>query len=375
MIPFNRPHFTGREVELIQQVFESGRTSGNFAFTRRCQAFFEQRYGLRKALLTTSCTDALELAALACGIDPGDEVILASYGFVSTANAFALRGARLIFADSGPDHPNMAVASIADRVTEATRAIVVTHYAGVAVDMDPLLALADVRGIRVIEDAAQGVEATYKGRPLGSLGHLGALSFHETKNIQCGEGGLLMINAAELAARAEIMWEKGTNRAAFFRGEVDKYTWVDLGSSFSPPEITAAVLWAQLVDLDAIQVRRMEVWNRYHAALAPLEAAGHALLPRIPAHCVHNGHIYYLVLDSLATRTRLIEHLKAHGVNAVFHYQSLHRSPYFAPRHHGGPLPNSDRYSDCLLRLPLWPDLGPADQDAIIGAVAGFFGA
>jgi len=373
MIPFNRPHFTGKEMEFIGEVFQSGCTAGNFGFTQRCQTFFENRYGFSRALLTTSCTDALELASLVCGLGPGDEVILASFGFVSTANAFALRGCDLVFTDSGPDHPNLSAAGLAERITPRTRAIVVTHYGGVAVDMDAILALAAPQGIFVIEDAAQGIESSYKGRPLGTLGNLGSISFHETKNIQCGEGGLFMTNSEALARRAEIIWEKGTNRAAYFRGEVDKYTWVDLGSSFPPPEITAAVLWAQLVDLDAIQARRMAAWSRYREALDCLEARGDANVPRIPSYASHNGHIYYLVLESLAVRTRLIEHLKARGINAVFHYQSLHASPYFASRHRGGPLPNSDRYSDCLLRLPLWADLSEADQDRAIGTVLEFF--
>lgn len=373
MIPFNRPHFTGRELEFLKMVLDSGCTSGNFAFTRRCQAFFEERYGFPKALLTTSCTDSLELASLLCDIRPDDEVILASFGFVSTANAFALRGAKLVFADSMEDHPNLSIASIEERITPGTRAIVVTHYAGVAVDMDALCALARPRGIAVVEDAAQAIEASYKGRALGTIGDLGTYSFHETKNIQCGEGGLLMINKAEWAPRAEIMWEKGTNRAAFFRGEVDKYTWVDVGSSFPPSEFTAAVLWAQLMELEAIQSSRMDTWNRYMEGLAGLEARGDALVPRIPPYAAHNGHIFYLVLENLEQRSALIHHLRERGVAAVFHYQSLHRSPYFMSRHEGGPLPQSDRYSDCLVRLPLWTGMEPDVQDGIMDAVEGFF--
>jgi dTDP-4-amino-4,6-dideoxygalactose transaminase len=372
-VPFNRPHFTGRELELVKEVFESGCTSGNFAFTKRCQAFFEQRYGFPKTLLTTSCTDALEMAALLCNLGPGDEVILASYGFVSTANAFALRGADLVFADSQEDHPNISVESVAERITPKTKALAVTHYAGVAVDMDALRSIAAPRGIRIIEDAAQGIEAFYKGRPLGALGDLAAYSFHETKNIQCGEGGLLMVNEPSLIPRAEVLWEKGTNRAAFFRGQVDKYTWVDVGSSFLPPEIVAAVLWAQLEHLESIQTQRMKTWRRYMDALAPLEAKGQALLPRIPEYAQHNGHIFYLVLDGLERRTQLMAFLKARGIAAVFHYQSLHQGPYFAGKHRGGALPHSDRYSDCLLRLPLWSDLSESDQDLVIQAVLDYF--
>ncbi|HET6329964.1 MAG TPA: dTDP-4-amino-4,6-dideoxygalactose transaminase [Holophagaceae bacterium] len=373
LIPFNHPHFTGRELELIKDVFDSGRTSGNSTFTGRCQSFFEQRYGFPKALLTTSCTDALEMAALLCDLRPGDEVILASFGFVSTANAFALRGTDLVFADSMECHPNVSVESISERITPRTKAVAVTHYAGVAVDMDDLRSITAPKGIRIIEDAAQGVEAFYKGRPLGALGDLGTYSFHETKNIQCGEGGLLTVNDESLAARAEILWEKGTNRAAFFRGEVDKYTWVDVGSSFLPPDITAAVLWAQLEELEAIHSQRMKVWQRYMDALAPLEMGGQVMLPRIPGYARHNGHIFYLVLDSLERRTELMAFLKARGISAVFHYQSLHRSPYFSGRHRGGALPHSDRFSDCLLRLPLWSDLSMQDQDSVIEAVLDYF--
>ncbi len=373
MIPFNRPQLTGREQLFVQEVFNSGRLAGNGEFTMRCQSFFERRYGASRALLTTSCTSSLELASLACSLNPGDEVILASYGFVSTATAFAIRGATLVFADSGPDHPNVTVKSIAGLVTPRTRAIVVTHYAGVAVDMDPLMELARPLGIRVVEDAAQGIEATYKGRPLGTLGDLGTLSFHETKNIQCGEGGLLLVNDPAITDRMEIMWEKGTNRAAFFRGEVDKYTWVDLGGSFQPNETTAALLWAQLEAIEDIQGNRIAIWNRYHEALGTLEDRGDVQVPRVPPDCRHNGHIYYVVFPDLATRTRATNYLNSRGIAASFHYQSLHRSPYFAPRHAGGPLPWADHYSDCLLRLPLWSNLPLPDQVRVIDAMLTFF--
>jgi dTDP-4-amino-4,6-dideoxygalactose transaminase len=374
MIPFNRPHFTGKELAYIEQVFQSGETAGNFAFTRRCHQFFEQRYGFPKALLTTSCTDALELSALLCRLEPGDEVILPSFGFVSTANAFALQGANLVFADSREDHPNIDVGALAALVTPRTKAIAVTHYAGVAVDMDALRELTALRGILIVEDAAQGIEAFYKGQSLGTLGDFGALSFHETKNIHCGEGGLLIVNQPGQIARAEILWEKGTNRAAFFRGEVDKYSWVDLGSSYTPSDIMAAVLWAQLQELDVIQSRRMSVWNRYATELACLEEDGHAMLPHVPEYAKHNGHIFYLVTQSLKDRTDLISHLKANGIHSVFHYQSLHRSPYFSERYRGPSLPQADRYSDCLLRLPLWPDLSLAEQDHVIAMVMKWFG-
>lgn len=374
MIPFNRPILPARAVECMVEAFRSGKVSGDGIFSRKCETFFQERYGSPRCLLTTSCTDALEFAALLCRIEPGDEVILPSFTFPSTANAFALRGATLVFVDSLPNHPNMDAAQVEALVTDRTRVIAPVHYAGVAVDMDPILALARKRGLRVVEDAAQAVEATYKGRPLGTLGDLAAFSFHETKNIHCGEGGMLAVNDTALVTRAEIVREKGTNRSAFFRGEVDKYGWVDVGSSFLPSDILAAVLWAQLETLREICDRRLAIWNRYCAALAPLETAGVATLPRIPSYAGHNAHMFYLSLADEATRKRLGAHLKARDILAVFHYQSLHRSPYFAGRHDGRTLPNSDRYSDCLLRLPLFHDLTNESQDQVIGALGSFFG-
>lgn len=374
MIPFNRPALPARAVECMIEAFRSGKVSGDGLFSRKCEAFFQERYGCPRCLLTTSCTDALELAALLCRIGPGDEVILPSFTFSSTANAFALRGATLVFVDSLPDHPNMDVAEVEAVLTERTKVIAPVHYAGVAVDMDPILKMARPRGIRVVEDAAQAVEASYKGRPLGTLGDLAAFSFHETKNIHCGEGGMLAVNDPALVERSEILREKGTNRSAFFRGEVDKYGWVDIGSSFLPSDILAAILWAQLEALPDICHRRRALWDRYRAALAPLEEKGLAMLPSIPPYATHNAHMFYLDLPDEATRTRLAAHLKAHDILAVFHYQSLHRSPYFAERHDGRSLPHSDRYSDCLLRLPLFDELAREEQDRVIGAVGSFFG-
>ena len=375
MIPFNRPILPGRAVDHMTEAFRSGKVSGDGLFSRRCEAFFQQRYAVPRCLMTTSCTDALELAALLCDLRPGDEVILPSYTFVSTANAFALRGAKLVFADSLPDHPNLDPAQVEALVTDRTKAIAPVHYAGVAVDMDPILALARQRDIRVVEDAAQAVEATYKGRALGTLGDLGAFSFHETKNIHCGEGGLLAVNDPALALRSEVLREKGTNRSAFFRGEVDKYGWVDIGSSFLPSDILAAVLWAQLEDLEAICARRMALWTRYRHELAPLQAGGHALLPTLPSFAQHNAHAFYLILPDEATRARLIAHLKGQGIMAVFHYQSLHKSPYFRDKHDGRELPHSDRYSDCLLRLPLFHDLSEEEQGRVVAEILAFFGA
>lgn len=373
MIPFNKPYFTGRELDHLRAAMLSGHVSGDGVFSRRCETFAEQRYGLRRALLTTSCTDALEMAALLCEIAPGDEVILPSFTFVSTANAFALRGARLRFVDSLPDSPNMDTALVEELITARTRVLVAVHYAGIACDLDPMLALAAAHGLRVVEDAAQGIEATYKGRPLGAIGDLGTFSFHETKNIHCGEGGLLAINREELRGRAEILREKGTNRSAFFRGETDKYGWVDLGSSFLPSDLLAAVLWGQLEELESIQARRMAIWERYRSGLAELAANGQILLPSIPDFANHNAHLFYLVVESLERRTALIAHLKRAGAMAVFHYQSLHQSAYFKAQHDGRPLPHADAYSDRLLRLPLFIELTESQQVGIIEAVLSFF--
>lgn len=373
MIPFNRPHFTGNELVHMNEAIQSACVSGDGPFSRHCETFLQARYGFDRGLLTTSCTDALELAALLCDIRPGDEVILPSFTFVSTANAFALRGARLRFVDSLPDHPNMDPDLIEPLITARTRVLVPVHYAGVACDMDSILSLAASHGLRVVEDAAQAIEATYKGRPLGALGDLGTFSFHETKNLHCGEGGFLAVNDPALANRAEIIREKGTNRSAFFRGEVDKYSWVDVGSSFLPSDLLAAVLWGQLEHIEPIQHRRRAVWNRYMAGLGELMSMGVVRLPRIQEFAGHNAHAFYLVLDSLETRTALLSHLKQAGIMAVFHYQSLHRSPFFEGQHDGRSLPNADRYSDCLVRLPLFVDLDASDQDRIVDQVLHFF--
>ncbi|HEU4950488.1 MAG TPA: dTDP-4-amino-4,6-dideoxygalactose transaminase [Holophagaceae bacterium] len=374
LIPFNRPHLTGQEPALLAEALEGRRLSGDGPFTKRCSAFFETRYGLSRALLTTSCTDALEMAAILSGIGPGDEVIAPSYTFVSTVNPFLLRGATVRFVDSRPDHPGMDESQIEALVGPRTRGILPVHYAGVACDMDLIQAVASRHGLFIVEDAAQAIEARYKGRQLGTFGELGAFSFHETKNLQCGEGGLLLVNSPALTGRAEIIREKGTNRSAFFRGEIDKYGWVDIGSSFLPADPLAALLWAQLERLEGIQARRMLLWSRYAQGLAPLAARGMARLPAVPAFAEHNGHLFYLVLEDLDSRTRLIAHLKSQGIQAVFHYQSLHRSPFFQSRHDGRPLPFADRYSDGLLRLPLFHDLQESDQDRVIQVVLGFFG-
>lgn len=372
-IPFNKPYLSGNELEYIREAVASGKISGDGMFTRKCHRFFEERYGFRKSLLTTSCTDALEMAAILCDLQPGDEVIAPSYSFVSTVNAFVLRGAKIVFADSETTTPNIDVVQLESLVTPRTRAIVPVHYAGMACDMDPILDLAKRRDLFVIEDAAQSIESFYKGRPLGSLGTFGAFSFHETKNVISGEGGLLTINDMRYAPRAEIIREKGTNRSAFFRGEVDKYSWVDVGSSFLPSEIIAAFLYAQLENLDAIQSRRLELWRLYAEILSPLQAEGLLQLPVVPSDATNNAHMFYVVCRSLDERSGLIEYLKQHDIMSVFHYLSLHRSPFYEERHDGRELPNADRFTDCLLRLPMFIGLTNDDVQRIGETIQSYY--
>lgn len=372
MIKFNRPYITGNEARYIQEVIASGHLCGDGTFTRKCSAWFRERYGFAHNYLTTSCTDALEMAAILAGIGPGDEVIVPSYTFVSTANAFVLRGAKVVFVDSLPEHPNVDPRAVEAAITPRTRAIVVVHYGGVACAMDELMDMATEHGIHVIEDAAQSVDAFYKGRPLGGIGTFSAFSFHETKNVVSGEGGLLVVNDDRFARRAEVIREKGTDRSAFFRGEVDKYGWVDIGSSFLASEITAAFLYAQLEDLAAIQHKRIAVWNRYQQGLQELASLGFGL-PSIPEHATNNAHLFHLICPSLQVRTGLIAHLAAQGVKAVFHYQPLHRSPYRIA--HDGPpasLPHAERFGDTLVRLPLFAGLSEADQAHVIAQVLDF---
>ncbi len=364
-IPFNKPFIAGKELEHIAEAVGAEKLSGNGVFTNRCQRWFEERYGFGKCLLTTSCTDALEMAAMLCGVGPGDEVIMPSYTFVSTALAFVRQGAKVVFADSGARHPNLDASRVEELVTERTKVIVPVHYAGCACDMDSIMDIARRHGLRVVEDAAQAVDSWHVGkdgtrRALGSIGDLGCFSFHETKNVIAGEGGMLAVNNPEMARRAEIIWEKGTNRAEFFRGEVNKYGWVDTGSSFLPSELTAAFLWGQLEHLDDIQSRRRQLWERYYEELDAQR--GHAFaLPEIPQWATNNGHCFYLVCKDLATRTKLIAHLKENGVLAVFHYLPLHSSPFFHDKHDGRELPNCDRYADTLVRLPLYHALTEAE--------------
>ena len=368
-IPFNKPFMTGRELWYIAQAHTNGHLSGDGVFTKKCHAWIESSTGTRRALLTHSCTAAIEMAALLAGIGPGDEVIMPSYTFVSTANAFVLRGAVPVFVDIRPDTMNIDETLIEAAITPRTRAIVPVHYAGVACEMDTIMDIARRHNLIVIEDAAQGIMSTYKGRALGTIGHLGAYSFHETKNIISGEGGALLVNAPEFAERAEIIREKGTNRSQFFRGQVDKYTWVDVGSSYLPGEVIAAFLWAQMEEAQNITVRRLALWDRYHAALAPFEVAGKLRRPVVPEDCVHNAHMYYVLLDSLEERTRVMASMKARGVSTVFHYVPLHSAP--AGREYSrthGSMEHTDGLSERLLRLPLW--VGLEDQlDNVVAAL------
>ena len=354
--PFNKPHLTGKEAHYMYQAVADGKLSGNGVYTKKCQQFFEERYGFKKCLLTTSCTDALEMAAILCDIKSGDEVIVPSYTFVSSALAFVRAGAKIVFADSMQSNPNIDAEKIEALITPCTKAIVPVHYAGVACDMDRIMEVANKHNILVVEDAAQAIDSYYKGRPLGSIGHMSAFSFHETKNIIAGEGGMLCINDERFIRRAEIIWEKGTNRAEFFRGEVNKYGWVDTGSSFLPSEVIAAFLWAQLENLDDIQSRRKYLWDLYNTNLSAI-GNGLLALPEIPEYATNNAHMYYLVCQNLEQRTNLIQRLKDAGVLAVFHYLSLHSSPYYNDKHDGRELIECDRYADCLVRLPMYYDL------------------
>lgn len=372
-IPFNKPYLTGNELQYINEAVASGKISGNGNFTKKCQDFFESVYRFKKTLLTTSCTDALEMSAILCNIQPGDEVILPSYTFVSTANAFALRGAKLVFVDSSEENPNMDSHSIEELITPKTKAIVPVHYAGIACDMDQIMALAHHHNLYVIEDAAQAIDSYYKGLPLGSIGTLSAFSFHETKNIISGEGGMLVINNKEFEKRAEIIWEKGTNRAEFFRGETNKYGWVDIGSSFLPSELISAFLFAQLENISRIQTRRKEIWESYYNAFLPLVKTRGIKLPSIPSYATNNAHMFYIVCTSLEERTKLIHYLKEHGVLAVFHYLSLHQSEYFKDKHDGRELRHSDLYSDRLIRLPLFYELTFDMQELIIDKINEFY--
>lgn len=372
-IRHNKPYLSGQEIVYIGEAVEKGRLSGNQSFTKKCQQFFASTYGFEHNLLTTSCTDALEMSALLLDIQPGDEVIMPTFTFVSTANAFILRGAKIVFADSYAHHPNIDPSQVEALITPRTKAIVLVHYAGVACDMDAFTALAEKHDIAIIEDAAQAIDSTYNGKPLGSLGTIAAFSFHETKNIICGEGGLLVINDEKYQKRSEIIWEKGTNRTAFYRGEVDKYGWVDVGSSFLPSDMLAAFLYAQLENMEYIQQRRIAIWNNYFKALQPLADAGNVELPNIPSYATNNGHIFYLVCNNETERDNLIAYLKSKSIHAVFHYLTLHDSAYFHDKHDGRHLAHAERFTKCLVRLPLYVELSADDQQEVIDQVLAFY--
>ncbi|MCF8379452.1 MAG: dTDP-4-amino-4,6-dideoxygalactose transaminase [Bacteroidales bacterium] len=372
-IPFNKPYFTGLEAKYLSESALSGKISGNGAFTKKCHDYFENTYGLNKVLLTTSCTDALEMCALLVDIQPGDEVIIPSFTFVSTANAFLLRGAKIVFADSSIENPNIDPAQIEDLITPKTKAIIVVHYAGIACNMDWIMDIALKHKLYVIEDAAHAIDSWYKDKKLGTIGHLAAFSFHETKNIISGEGGMLVINDNNLVDRAEIIWEKGTNRAAFHRGEVDKYGWLDLGSSFLPSELTAAVLFAQLQNLDSIQFTRTKIWNLYFELLKPLESQGKVKLPGLPSFASNNGHMFYLICRNNRERNNLINFLHKNGIQAVFHYLPLHQSPYFHKKHDGRKLPHAINYSDCIVRLPFFFELKNEEIKKVAEKIIEFF--
>ncbi len=377
MIPFNKPYLTGKEMQYIEDAVKSGKISGNGLFTKKCQEFFEKEFGFKKTLLTTSCTDALEMAAILADIKEGDEVIVPSFTFVSTALAFVRQGADIVFADSYSDNPNIDADQIEALITEKTKAIVVVHYAGVACDMDKIMSIANKHGIIVIEDAAQAIDSYYISKDgtkkaLGSIGHLSAFSFHETKNIISGEGGMLCINDDRFIQRAEIIWEKGTNRSQFFRGEVDKYSWVDTGSSFLPSEIISAFLWAQIENMRDIQDKRIKIWNRYYEGLSSFEPVSikKPKLPLVPEYATNNAHMFYLVCDNVDDRTRFIQHLKNKGILSVFHYLSLHKSSYYEKYStRKSELPNSDMFSDCLVRLPLFYELTDEQVEYIINTI------
>ena len=371
MIPFNKPYCSGRELKYIEEVCHSMTMSGNGEFTKKCHQFFEKKYGFKKCLLTTSGTDALEMCAMLCELKPGDEVIVPSYTFVSTALAFLREGAKVVFADSGSENPNFTVETIEPLISSKTRVIAVVHYAGVACDMDAIMELAKKHNLLVVEDAAHSIDSYYKGKPLGGIGHLGAFSFHETKNISSGEGGMLIVNDDRFIRRSEIIWEKGTNRAEFYRGMVNKYGWCDMGSSFLPSEFNAAYLWAQLEQLEDIQEKRKHIWNMYYTGLYG-KISPEIVIPRIPEYATNNGHMFYLVCPSLDYRTKLMGYLKDKGVMTTFHYLPLHSSDYYRDKHDGRDLPNCDRFADCLVRLPLYYELNDDDITYIINAILHF---
>ena len=371
MIKFNQAYSTGRELKYIKDILESkGQISGNGHYTKSCQSFFENRYGFNRCLFTNSCTAALEMAALLINIQPGDEVILPSYTFPSTANAFLSRGAKLVFCDSSESNPNISIPHLESLISSKTKAIVPVHYAGEACKMDEIMRLANKNGIFVIEDAAQAINSFYNDRPLGSIGHMGAFSFHETKNVHCGEGGMLVINDQRFIDKAEIIWEKGTNRAAFMRGEIDTYEWVGMGSSSLPSDLSAAYLWAQLEHLDQIQIERVRLHEKYRSELS--FKTDRFILPPSPKYGSTNGHMFYLVCPCLEERNNMISFLKKAGISASFHYQSLHKSPFYSAKHDGTELTRSDYYMNGIVRLPMYYGLTDEEQDKVIATIRDF---
>ena len=373
LIPFNKPYLTGKELDFIAEAYANGQLAGDGAFTRHCAQWLERNVGCAKALLTHSCTAAIEMAAILAGIGPGDEIIMPSYTFVSTANAFVLRGGVPVFVDIRTDTLNIDESRIEEAITSRTKAIVPVHYAGVGCAMDKIIDIAKRHGLLVIEDAAQAVLATYRGRPLGAFGQLGCFSFHETKNIISGEGGALLVNDKELIGRAEIIREKGTNRSQFFRGQVDKYTWIDIGSSYLPGEVISAFLWAQMREAAEITTRRLRAWDEYHRSFEALELAGRLRRPVIPEECGQNGHMYYLLLSSLEERTKFLEYMKGKGIACVFHYVPLHSSPFGRS---GGRMASecmvTDDVAQRLVRLPLWVGMDEV-QGQVVDSVIKFF--
>ncbi len=372
-IPFNKPFFAGKEVQNIVNAAYYGHLSGNGPFTKMCHYFFEERWGYKKTYLTTSCTDAFEMAALLMNIKEGDEVIMPSFTFVSTTSPFILRGAKLVFADSRADHPNMDMDKVEELITEKTKVLVVMHYGGVAVDMDKAVALAKKYNLILLEDVAHAIDASYKGKPLGSFGDFATFSFHETKNVSSGEGGLLAVNNEKYIEHADIVWEKGTNRIAFEEGKVNQYEWVGLGASYTPSDMIAGMLYAQLENIDDIQSKRISIWERYYDKLKVLEDKKLATIPHIPDFASNNGHLFYLLLDNKAQRDALIMFMDENHVMTVFHYLTLHNSPYFKDKHDGRPLPNAERFADTIIRLPFFYELPLMIVDMIADKVIEFF--
>ncbi len=370
---FNKPLVLGTEQELLGQVIASGQFSANGEYTRKCHQILENELNYRKALLTTSCTSALELSALLLNIGLGDEVIIPSYAFVTTANVFANRGAKIVFADSREDNPNINEAQISGLITSKTKAIVALHYGGVACNMTEIVAIARKHNIAVIEDNAQGIGSTYQGSPLGGIGDLGAISFHETKNVHCGEGGALLVNNQSLINKADVAWDMGTNKADYKAGKVDSYGWVATGSSYYPSELNAAFLFSQLQKLSSVNEQRLMLWNQYDRGLENLEANGVIKRPLIPENTTHNAHTFYLVLNNRKERDGLITFLAEQGIGAPFHFQSLHQSPYFKDQYEGPELRNSDQYTDCLIRLPLHHGLRPNELEYVVNNVQAYY--